>query len=92
MWPEWPCTVIHLLLMNISIYRVFKGETITVTGSFQCTQAEMYKLLEKHGAKKGKLYYSSQLLTRFLSLKDTSLIRPLYHCRKDGLIRGGLLH
>lgn len=69
MWPEWPCTVIILLLMNLSIYRVFKGETITVTGTFQCTQAEMYKLLEKHGAKKGKLYYSSQLLTRVLSLQ-----------------------
>ena len=69
MWPEWPCTVIILLLMNLSIYRIFKGETITVTGTFQCTQAEMYKLLEKHGAKKGKLYYSSQLLTRVLSLQ-----------------------
>jgi hypothetical protein len=55
--------------MNLSIYRIFKGETITVTGTFQCTQAEMYKLLEKHGAKKGKLYYSSQLLTRVLSLQ-----------------------
>jgi hypothetical protein len=72
--------------MNLSIYRIFKGETITVTGTFQCTQAEMYKLLEKHGAKKGKLYYSSQLLTRVLSLY-TSLITPLFHCRKDGLIR-----
>ena len=35
-------------------HRVFKGESITFTGTFQNTQSEMYKLVEKHGAKKGR--------------------------------------
>ncbi|XP_071157641.1 uncharacterized protein [Mytilus edulis] len=41
------------LALSAKTTKVFKGQQITFSGIFQHTQAEMYQLVEKHGAKKG---------------------------------------